>query len=344
MFGPNKQQNHEAEAAYLKRMLSGIDENIPLPGKLHGAALRDRLDAIPAPVTREEKRRSFWRGSSIFTSQSALSFAMTIAVMIGVVYIAGRTIPNMIDGNILIRPESTEAAMQQEAASESPASSETEVLPAEGSEAVLDDVQAGSPNEDGQGTGGGGRAVPMGTFAGYGYAWRANDMSDPHKGGYPITVDIVDGNGTLAAQVDISDITEIYQLDVQGDALLIIGAGDEGVVTRTYSGMEAMQPEPSGVLAQPGVWHSGYLDANGAAYTLTMFGTLPEMDAYTVEGSTANNVCIIGALAGGENNLLAVAGAGEVTLQNGQVAVVYPDETGATQSMFIVLNGVDIEP
>jgi len=372
------------ELKYLRKVLGDVDQNIPVPDSVRGAALRRRLDSItPAAPAAPNKKGGVSFGLHWFNLHSGLTYAAAFALIIGLFYGLGFHQPP----EIIVReiPVTQEEELFDEFAffgidESGPGSAAPAVPEAATAEfavpdtAPQDNIATGgggsseppagpSPRSSEPAMGGGGPAAPLGGQDGYSYTWRRNDPSDPDKGAYPITVDIVlDAGAAVVCQIDIEDMNAVEEAYFAGDTMTLVGPGDGRVVLRSYDISDPPAPLEQAVLSQPGVYLGSRLYqelVHVASYTEDVGQADCEVEL--LPGAVYESACVISALdtASGENSQKAFQGAAaDVSLFNMRGFISYrgvPMDTDipvdadadAEQSYVqhvaqIVLDGLDI--
>lgn len=324
-YADNRGQNYEIK--YLRKVLGKVDERIRVPDNVRGAALRASLDNVyPAVPARPNKKSGATFGLNRFGWQSGLSYAAAFALIVGLFYGLGfnqqpglqRAVPH---GDItLMQPEpditdpseSVDTPFEPEPAA--PFSSGENSDNAHGAASAGESSKPSDPPHSAPqpgGVGGGGKATTLGDQAGFTYAWRANDATDPDKGGFPITVDIVGGD-QIAAQINIADMQEILAYYFTDTTISVVGTGERGVVSHCYRITDPKNPSELAALSQPGAYVSSRLFSDTVHVVSYLEDTEDlEIPSEVLPHAVHERACVIGAVdtAEGESSGKAFIGA-----------------------------------
>jgi len=314
LAGYQDERDKNYEVKYLRKVLGEVDEKIAVPDSVRGDALRCKLDNIYPDVPAAPNKKSGTRfGLHWFSLQSGISYAAAFALIVGLFYGLGfnqQPEMNLVERNMALsdpnappRGEDTSEEQplilfnQDEDVIDPAASGDTSVS-SPAPPVQPDGVAGGDPYANPGGMGGGGVSTPLGTQGGYTYTWRSNDSTDPDKGKFPITIDIVqDGSAAIAAQIDIPDMLGITDCYLTNSSLSVVGAGTEGVVTRSYLIATPWAPEELGSTVQPGGYISSRIHQD-VIHTVTYCEEPGLITCETEElpYSVSQNACIVAAL------------------------------------------------
>lgn len=287
---------------YVHAALSAVDSQIVVPDSVRGAALRHKLDNVQPDA---DAVRSSFR-PRLFSLQSGLTYAAAFMLIVALFYGMGVNKSDIISSGIPI-DENAEAATPQsfaiaadDAAEALPetAQGDTDAGPAAFSPAAAEIAPATTEQENPgtQGVGGSSKAVTLGTQGNLTFAYRTNDSTDPDKGSFPLTLDIVDNaSGTLAGQIDVPDMLSIVSYFPLDNTLTLIGVAENSVITRTYDISSPENPVEMAAISQPGA----YLDATqykGIVRTVTQSSEIPDAEAVVLPNSVTDNSIVISAV------------------------------------------------
>lgn len=352
MAGYQDERGKNYELKYLRKVLGEVDEKIAVPDSVRGDALRCKLNNVYPTVPAAPNKKSGIRfGLHWFSLQSGISYAAAFALIVGLFYGLGfnrQPEMSLVERNMaLSEPEapSQEGDAPAEQATPFLAPNETVIDPAVSGDASVappappsqpDSTTHGGSHAEPGGVGGGGASFPLGTQGGYTYTWRSNDATDPDKGGFPITIDIVqDGSAAIAAQIDIPDMQGITECYLTNSTLSVIGNGAEGIVTRSYLISTPGSPEELGVVAQPGSYISSRIYQD-VIHTVTF---CEEAELITCESevlpySITQNACIITALdtaTGGTSQKAFIGADNDIDQYNLSIFISYMGEAEAAE-------------
>ena len=342
MAGYTENRKDNMEIKYLRKVLVPVDEKITVPDSVRGGALRHRLDQVQIAVPEKKAGKVF--GLRWLSWQSGVTYAAAFALIVGLFYGLGfNQQPDMIDGTIKIDQEQADETVTMEAAEaelfavdlpEAPSADDVELYTGEAGPQPESTGDQPAPQIDLKtipGVGGGGKSAQLGSQNGYTYTWRNNDATDPDKGAYPVTVDIIldDGEQTVA-QIDIADMQSVVECYLTDTSLSLIGIGEEGVITRSYSILEPEVPQELAVLAQPGsyVQSSIYRDV---LHVVTFSEDVQPLDCETeaLPYAVSDSACVISAVdtTDGAASQKAFLGAAEdISLFDRSAYIVYDGE------------------
>ncbi|MDL2234048.1 hypothetical protein LJC63_10800 [Ruminococcaceae bacterium OttesenSCG-928-L11] len=314
-----EQRDYEYDIKYLRKVLSGIDENIALPPSLSAEALRSRLDLQEQQSAAQSLTFSamqFLR-SRVFSLQSVISYALAFAVIVAVAYSMQFNAPDIVDGTIAITAntqvdqamDNTESVPRQaQESQEAPAAlfstpeAADALPPAESASTPEPEVTGESPAVTADalpGVGGAGEATALGEDDAYLYLARENDPADPDKEGFPLTLEIVSRETELPVwQLDmpIETVQEFYTRD--GVLSLTGEAADGRHILLGYAiGSPEEAAEPLFETVQQGTF-LGSKECDGILYTLST-DTLEDDGDYMTEllpDSTGGLSCLVTAV------------------------------------------------
>ena len=308
----------EYDIKYFRKVLSSADKKIELPSSLRAEYMRAKLDDISAePKPHVAKSAlAFW-GSRAFSMQSAVSYALAFVLIVAVAY-GLRFNGNIVDSGAVI--DNTQYA-ESTAADAEPAISESyieeEILPASSQSGISqsspsqntveekDDVMLDSPESQAMpnqilGMGGGAKAIHLAEDELYTYLYRKNDLSDPDKANFPVTLEIVGIETSEVNNINIPDISEFITFFSSGNTICFIGKYSDGVTARTYN-IENIEKGGEATEIFAYFRHGSYVDCNIVDGILRLVTLSNEESAENVEitllpGTISDKLCIVSLL------------------------------------------------
>ncbi len=306
-YAYNREENLEAKQ--LQRVLKQVDRRVKVPESLDISRLRPLIDDVE-PATIRERRLPSW-----ISLQSGIAYAAAFCLIVALVYSTEIYKPNMITGGMSIpsRPQSEAAAASEEIAADeldaaqiappelfasrlaedtADESAGTETAGVQ-QEAAAEDSDA-AVEEFGPGLGGSGLSTLLLERDGYEYRWRPSDAADPDRNGYATLEVIHKDTQELVSLTDIQEMQYVDRAFAQGDALALVGLGENGVAAALYSG--AQEPVIREVFEQPGE----LVDANlyeGILHIVSLTDPADGEDTVVLPDSLPDGgVCVITAI------------------------------------------------
>lgn len=310
-YSDNRGQNYEAK--YLRKVLGEVDDGIPVPDSVRGDVLRAKLDNVyPDAKAAPNKKSGTVFGLRWFGWQSGVTYAAAFTLIVALFYGLGldrQAVPDIVgDGVALTEPEvpvtfdaqaETESVTPEQSAWKQDSSENAQPSQGGADNAPASHWEAPQQQSGEGGVGGGGQATVLGTLAGYTYVWRANDATDPDKGAYPVTMDVIsDADAKLVAQIDIEDMQTVTAAYFTDTALVLVGADAQAVVTRSYDVTDPRTPGLMTTLSQPGAYVGSHLHEN-TVHTVTFTEDAAALESIETEAlphALSENACVISAV------------------------------------------------
>ena len=334
----NKQFNSDVK--YVQHALQPIESRITVPDSLQADALRAQLEGIEPvglkkkPEPKPESERVFRWPGNLFNLQSGLTYATAFALMLALFYGLGLNKPKMITGDIPVEQSTGTAELAKAHMAEPEALDEA--LPEDSQVRMFAAAQtetADSTAQDNEmpGVGGAGKSIPLGEEGGLHYVYRANDVTDPDKEGFPLTVDIVDNaTSQLLGQIDLADINTIYSFFSRDEVVTLVGEGPAGVITRTYSVADPAQAQEVVSVSQQGSF-AGARQYQELVHTVTRLSEKPAGEIVDLPGSVSNSYVVISAVQTAQaqtaQKVFSGSDTGDVLLYNRNAYISYTGET-----------------
>lgn len=274
-YAENREQNRDVK--YLYKVWSKVDSGVELPPTLTGDALLPLLKDIPEPALKEKMREATPKARQpyrrirfsphVFSWKSGATYAAAMVLIVALASSLGRGTPADIqEGVIEMQPaESAQAtdelgnqvapfafgeAVEDSAADSAAPAGDGRSLPQDApavaeaptqppaTEPPAEAMDAASIDyDDNAAKGGPGVSIELGQAGDYTFNWRANDPSDPDKGAYPVTVNVIHtSTGVSAFEIDIQELRTVDQYVVYEGVLTLVGGsvGQDGVVVKSF--------------------------------------------------------------------------------------------------------------